>query len=314
MRPAGPAPLAEKPEPAPIPLAAEILGYVGGAFAVGAAIALMTTFWTPLGLWGRLAIAAVGALLGLVGGFAIGRQGSPGARRLEQFMLAIGTIAVGFFAGIVARELLVPWIPAQPGDEGFFRAEAWAQSVGFWTATATGFAIWWRRRTGLQLAVFAVAAFSAIGSTADVMSVNNPAAWWYSGAAMLIFATLLWSGALLRFLKPETVAYAFGSVGLYLGLLNLMYNPETNTDRPLVMWAGLAHLDCDDRRKHTDEAGRDSGLRRGRSGPVVGDPRELGLRRAHAGAGASARHRRRVRGDGGPRRRPAASLQRGGAG
>ncbi len=117
----------------------------------------------------------------------------------------------------------------------------WAQSVGFWTATAAGFADLVAsadrpatRQSSLRCG------FAAIGSTADIMSVNNPAAWWYSGAAMLIFAALLWAGALSRFLKPESVAYAFGSAALYLGLLNLMYNPETNADRPIVMWIGLA--------------------------------------------------------------------------
>jgi hypothetical protein len=134
----------------------------------------------------------------------------------------------------------VSWIPVQPGDDGFYRAEAWAQSVGFWTATAAGFAIWWRRRTGMQLTVLASLGFAAIGSTADVLSVNNPAGWWYAGAGMLIFAALLWAGALSRFLKPESIAYAFGASALYLGLLNLMFNPDTGADRPIVMWIGLA--------------------------------------------------------------------------
>ena len=228
---------AEKPEPQPIPLVAEILGYVGGAFAIGAAIALMATFWTPLGLWGRLAIAAAGAILGIAGGFAVGRQGSPGALRLEQFMLAIGTIAVGFFAGIVAYEVLSSTITPNPEGPDF--AGMWAQSIGAWSAVIVGFVLWLRRRTGLLLSVIMVGIFGGIGTTIDPLAFNNNQAWWWSGAAFLVFAALLWIGAIVKFLRPENVAYAGGSIALFLGLQGLAFNPTTGSEMPIVMWTGL---------------------------------------------------------------------------
>ena len=225
-------------EPTAIPLAAEILAYVGGAFAVGAAVALMATFWTQLGFYGRLGVAVLGAAVGLVGGLLIGKQGTRAAHRLEQFLLAIGTVGIGFAAGIVAYDLLGSML----GPVGFDqpdRAAMLAQSIGFWSAALAGFVIWRWRRTGLQLAMFGAAAFAAIGNAFDAGSVGNLAAWWYGGAATLVFAALMWLGAVRKFLTPENVAYAIASIALFAGFLNLQFSPVTETQQPAAVWAGL---------------------------------------------------------------------------
>lgn len=232
---------AEQPEPAPIPLAAEILGYVGGAFAVGAAIALMTTFWTQLGLYGRGTVALLGAVIGIVGGFLIGRQGSRAAHRLEQFMLAIGTIAVGFAVGIVAYEFTLAEFGPMSDVKPIDTASNLAIAAGALAAAVAGFAIWWRRRTGLQLLVFAAALLVALTNGFDTLIVaRNLQLYWASGAVMIAFGVLCGIGALVHFLTPENLSLSIASFCVLMGIQQATFSPIVEGVVPEVAWTGLA--------------------------------------------------------------------------
>src|SRR5689334_24508797 len=58
---------------------AEVLGYVGGALAVVAALFLGAELWAELGPWPRTLLLAAVAVACLVGGAALGdRDGAPG--------------------------------------------------------------------------------------------------------------------------------------------------------------------------------------------------------------------------------------------
>ena len=97
----------EQPPPRGIPPVAEALGYIGGALALSAVIALLATFWPELGIAGHVGIGVTLAAVGLLGGFAIGRNASAAAQRLSQFLLLVGCAGVGATAGFAVRERLL---------------------------------------------------------------------------------------------------------------------------------------------------------------------------------------------------------------
>lgn len=231
---------AEKPAAEPIPLAAEILGYVGGAFAVGAAIALMTTFWTQLGLYGRLAVASLGAAIGIAGGFALGRQGSKPAHRLERFMLAIGTVAAGFAVGILAYEFTLARFGPMQETDATDVASNLAISIGALCTAVTGYVIWRRRQTGLQLAVFGIAAVMSVSSGLDAITVGSTQYYWAVGSVMAAFGVLFGIGALMHVLPPENIALAIGSSCVLLGIQSLTFSPIREGMVPEAVWGGLA--------------------------------------------------------------------------
>src|SRR5829696_1830775 len=77
---------------------AEVLGYVGGALAVVAALFLGAELWDELGPWPRVLLLAAIAVACLAGGAALGgREGAPG--RLGGFLWAAGVVAVAGPAG-----------------------------------------------------------------------------------------------------------------------------------------------------------------------------------------------------------------------
>jgi uncharacterized membrane protein len=84
---------------------AEVLGYVGGALAVVAALFLGAELWDELGPWPRVLLLAAVAVACLAGGAALGgRAGAPG--RLGGFLWAAAVLAVAGTAGVAADSLL----------------------------------------------------------------------------------------------------------------------------------------------------------------------------------------------------------------
>ncbi len=142
-----------------IPLAAEILGYVGGALALGAVVALLTAYWVQIGFFGREAIALGLMLAGLLGGYAIARSDTPAANRLSQFLLFIGRDRCGGGGRLRRLRADTPPVPghgAQSWSDVMFRNKAadWAVFSAFATAAVVGGAVWWGRRTVLQHLAF----------------------------------------------------------------------------------------------------------------------------------------------------------------
>ncbi len=141
-----------------IPLAAEILGYVGGALALGAVVALLTAYWVQIGFYGREAIALGLMLAGLLGGYAIARSDTPAANRLSQFLLFIGVIGAGAAVGFGVYELMLRQFPdtIRSTVDVMFRNKGadWAVFWAFATGAVVGGAVWWGRRTVLQHLAF----------------------------------------------------------------------------------------------------------------------------------------------------------------
>ncbi|MGZ6965388.1 MAG: DUF2157 domain-containing protein [Acidimicrobiia bacterium] len=139
--------------------ALEALAYVGGTLlAVGGGM-LVGQFWDDLGVWGRLAVLVVSALLTGAVGATVG-ESEPVTWRLRGFLWALSTVAIAAAAGIFAFEVLdargepVALMAAGAGAaaSGAYRSlrDRPLQHVGTFVglAVAIGVTILWAEGTG----------------------------------------------------------------------------------------------------------------------------------------------------------------------
>jgi hypothetical protein len=93
---------------------AEVVGYVGAAFALGAVALLVAQFWSDLAVWARVALALLLTLTALGGGALL--RGRPGdaVGRLVGVLWAAGVVGTAWATGIVAWDVLAVderWMP-----------------------------------------------------------------------------------------------------------------------------------------------------------------------------------------------------------
>jgi len=95
-------------------LIAEVVGYVGAAFALGAIGLLVAEFWSDLVVWARLALAAVLAVTAIGAGALLRGRGARAIQRLTGVLWLAGLAATAWTSGILARDVLgLPerWMP-----------------------------------------------------------------------------------------------------------------------------------------------------------------------------------------------------------
>ena len=93
---------------------AEVVGYVGAAFALGAVGLLVAEFWSDLAVWARVALALLLTLTALGGGILL--RGRPGdaVDRLVGVLWTAGVAGTAWTTGIVAWDVLgvaERWMP-----------------------------------------------------------------------------------------------------------------------------------------------------------------------------------------------------------
>lgn len=156
---------------------AEVLGYVGGALAVVAALFLGAELWGELRAWPRVLLLAAVTAACLGAGDAFGaRDGAAG--RLGGFLWAAAVVGVAGTVGVAVDGLLSP----APDTPGLAAAGA---------ALLLAAVLWWRRRTVLQH----VAAFTAAAATllTAVNRLGDHLAGW--GGPLLWALGLVWLAA-----------------------------------------------------------------------------------------------------------------------
>jgi hypothetical protein len=236
--PVEPAGLAKPPRPPRrVPVVSEILGYVGGAFALGGGLALITAFADDVGVFGQIAVCAVAAIAGLLGGFMIGRIDDRGAKRLEQFLLAVGVAGSGAAAGLAAYRLVLSGILGVCGILAVSTAGDWGLFIGSAVAAVVGGVVWWFRRTWLQELAFGVSVALACVSVLAIPQTEGPD--WVVGAVLVVLGAV-WGGLGYRgAIKPVNAALALGSLGVIAGFLAMAgmgpYAPYV-----WALWSGLA--------------------------------------------------------------------------
>lgn len=184
---------------------AEVLGYVGGALAVVAALFLGAELWDELGPWPRVLLLAAVAAACLVGGAALGgREGAPG--RLGGFLWAAAVVAVAGTAGVGADGLF----DVRPGTAALVAAGA---------ALVVAAVLWWLRPAVLQhVATFTAAAatlLTALDRIGDgTFDWGGPLLWGF-GLAWLA-ASALPAGGVWR---PAEPGWVLGALAVVVGPL-----------------------------------------------------------------------------------------------
>jgi hypothetical protein len=184
-------------------LIAEVVGYVGAAFALGAVALLVAEYWSDLTVWARTALAVLLTSLAVGAGALLhGRTGAP-IRRLVGVLWGLGVVAAAWTVGIVASGVLdVPerWIPTVVGGAAALLA-ALLLAVG--------------RHVLVQLAGF-VALGSAVAGALVAVAPLEPGA--------LAFGTLILGGGAAwglagagGWLGPRVSAEVTGAVAVLVG-------------------------------------------------------------------------------------------------
>src|SRR5919106_631937 len=181
-----------------IPLIAEVLGYLGAALVLSAALALAAQLWSDLHVAVRMAVLlAVTALL-LFAGWTIRNSVEPAFRRLASFLWLAAVAGAGFLADVVASDAL-------DIETGF--------SIAIGTAmTSLAAALWFQWKTAPQLVgVFAGMAF-LIAGISDVLGGDDP-----FGILLWIVGVVALISARLDLIAPERTAYSLSSIAVLVG-------------------------------------------------------------------------------------------------
>ncbi|WP_158228216.1 DUF2157 domain-containing protein [Pseudonocardia sp. MH-G8] len=182
-------------------VAAEVLGYLGGALAVVAALLLGREVWQELGPAVRVLLLAVVTAAVLASGAVLGGRSGP-AGRLGGFLWAVAA-------------------PALAGTVGVAASDAFGVAFDVSAVLATGSALvlaavlWWRRREVLQhVSTFAAATatlFAVVGLVDDLYRSLGPLVW---------VLGLLWiAAAASGWARPAPAGWVLGALAVISGPL-----------------------------------------------------------------------------------------------
>jgi Predicted membrane protein (DUF2157) len=190
--------VAAPPAPPRLPVATEVVGYLGGILALIGAVLLAGNSWRDLAAWSRLSVlAGVAAVLWAAGALVHERR-DPALWRLRGSLWLLSSGAVAFFFGLLALEVA-----------DLRRAQA-ALLAGAGTAVHAG--ILWRRepRPLQQLACICGLATAAGAGVAVFAGQAAGLGVWVVGVAWVLAG---WR----RLLPPEAAALALGAVVVLVG-------------------------------------------------------------------------------------------------
>jgi hypothetical protein len=239
-----------------MPLVAEALGYLGGAFAAVGVILLVARYWPDLATGWRIGIPAAVAVAGVVGGALLDEQTNDALRRLRWTLWLVGTAAIGTAGGVAMYDALAP-IPLYGWNDGH-RVVFGAASL---VAVLSGL-LWAGRPRPLQQTTFLGGVMFAVGSATnewwDISVVG--AVTWFLGVSMLLIAqrqigtypvitAVIGAGAMmagsLMMIDQMATAGALLLVVTSMVLIRLGQQPlsTTNSDlAPAFLMAGVLSL------------------------------------------------------------------------
>lgn len=221
--PPGPAgPVASTGRPARRAWLAEVVGYVGAAFAIGALALILDDLWQRLTVGGRLTLAVMLTLLVLAAGAAVAPRSPAPLRRLGAILWTAGVAGTAWSAALLADGVLgLPdrWLgPVAAGP---------ALAVALVLLALGGHAL-------VQVAALATTAMLAV-TLLGALAPLQPAPLAVGGLLVGIGSAWALAGA-GRWLGPVVVAETAGAVLALLGTQVASFGDS----RLPGLWAGLA--------------------------------------------------------------------------
>lgn len=199
----------ESAEPQRLTVVAEVASYLGALVAFAGGAAIIGPNWDRLGLAGQGAVALAIAVVGLVGGSWLVRQGEAGMTRLGTFLWVVGTGGVALAVAGVVNEV-------DPSND------AWYPTLIGLPVLVIGAGLWRNLDRPLQLVTAALGAGLTGGGLAALTELStwvvSPVVW----SVSLVVGVLAASGRI----HPRLVALIVASVGLMIGSFSLMDESE----------------------------------------------------------------------------------------
>jgi hypothetical protein len=198
----------------------EALAYLGATLVLVALFMLGQELWDQFEEWGQFTLAVIiGGVLYTVG-WALGRSSEAAVKRAQTFAWALVVPAVALAGAVLFFEIL----GLDDRDNG-----VWIALLAF----AAALALWWNRRSALQMVALAGSLLATVVLTLTRFS-NVPD--WAFGLSIFaigaVWLLLTWGGVL----TPVRTSYALGS----LGVLFIAF-PESN-EMPWPLFGLLAAL------------------------------------------------------------------------
>jgi hypothetical protein len=181
-----------------IPLVAEVLGYLGTAFVLSAAAALMTQLWEDLGIGGRVLVLGLVTVLLSIAGSVVRNSREPAIHRLASLLWLAAVAGAGATSNVVVVDGLGI-------DTGFAFPTGLAMS-------ALGLALWLLRRSALQLIGLFAGLVVLCTGISDLMGGDDA-----FGILLFVLGVAALVPARLGMLQPQRSAYALSSGAMIVG-------------------------------------------------------------------------------------------------
>jgi hypothetical protein len=183
-----------------VPVAVELLGYLGGVLATAGGVLLAARFWEDLPTWTRLALLGVAAAALWAAGAQVAEGADPAAWRLRGVLWLLSSAVVAFFAGVLAADVLGA------------RDEQAALLAGLAAAAQAG-ALWRLRPRPLQHLACLAGLATATGAGAAALGGDEAAVGLTIWALGATWVALAWR----RLLPPAGLGLALGAAVVLLG-------------------------------------------------------------------------------------------------
>jgi hypothetical protein len=182
---------------------AEVVGYVGAAFALAAVALLIGEAWSDLIAWARVLLAGLLSFIALGAGVLLRSRTEPALHRLVGVLWLAGLAGLAWQVGILAAEVLdVPsrWVPTVVGAAPLFVAP-WLLRIG--------------RHVLVQLATLAALGVTVVGTLSALAPLELDA---LALGALLVGGGASWGLAGAGgWLGPRTSAEVSGAVIMFIG-------------------------------------------------------------------------------------------------
>jgi Predicted membrane protein (DUF2157) len=183
-----------------VPVAVELLGYLGGVLAALGGVLLTARFWDELPAWSRLTMLGVAAVALWATGAQVPEHADPALWRLRGVLWLLSSSVVAFFAGVVAVELL------DVEDERV------ALLAGLAAAAHAG-ALWRLRPRPLQHLACLAGLATAVGAGVAALGGDQAAVGLAVWAVGTTWVALAWRGLL----PPAGLGLALGAAVALVG-------------------------------------------------------------------------------------------------